>query len=290
MIFRVLDIETIPDFSVWTPGEDQYRLIPGPVMIPRGMDITETGLSGPASPLKACVERIKPFPPPHACRVVALSTVDIVLDIMHSPRYRFDSAVTDCCWDTNPPGSPCPLDQVIERELLKDFSDRMIGSEITIVTWNGRGFDLPVLSMRSLKLGIPFGWYYSNRDMRYRYSDTGHLDLMDYLGDYGAARHAKLGDVAKLIGLPGKVGEVSGAGVHDIYKSTVGLVDGVSEKQRLVGRYCLQDTIETALIFLRSRFHLGKIEREEYNLCLDTFAQSSVINETLAIKWGNLKL
>jgi predicted PolB exonuclease-like 3'-5' exonuclease len=168
----------------------------------------------------------------------------------------------------------------------------MAGGEITVVTWNGRGFDLPVLSMRSLKLGIPFGWYYSNRDMRYRYSDTGHLDLMDYLGDYGASRNAKLGDVARLIGLPGKVGEVSGKGVHDIYRSTVGSanLDVVAEKQRSVGRYCLQDTIQTALIFLRSRFHLGKIEREEYNLCLDTFTQSPVINEAIAIEWDRLRL
>jgi hypothetical protein len=115
---------------------------------------------------------------------------------------------------------------------------------------------------------------------------------MDFLGDYGAARNAKLGDVARLIGLPGKVGEVSGAGVHDIYKSTVDEMDTriVNAKQASVARYCLQDTIQTSLIFLRSRFHLGKISRDEHNLCLDTFIQSSVINKAIDIEWGNLKL
>lgn len=281
MRFRVLDIETIPDFTVWTPGEDQHKLVPGfPV----------EGTGGKVH--KACVIKSDPFPPPHACRVVAISTVDLVMDFEKSPRYRLDAVSSECCWDTVPSGSPCPLDRAIERELLARFSAAVSGGEITFVTWNGRTFDFPVLSMRAFKLGVPFGWYYKDRGMRYRYSEEGHLDLMDFLGDYGASRNAKLGDVARLIGLPGKVGEVSGAGVHDIYKSTVGETDDrvVQEEQRSVARYCLQDTIQTALIFLRSRFHLGKIDQDEYNLCLDTFIQSPVVNEAIAIEWGNLKL
>ena len=276
MRFRVLDIETIPDLSVWTPGEDQHRLVPGfPV----------EGTEGRVH--EACVIRTEPFPPPHACRVVAISTVDICMDFEKSPRYRFEAAETRCSWGLDPLSV-----RAIEKGLLEDFSGSMAGGEITIVTWNGRSFDLPVLSMRSLKLGVPFGWYYKDRGMRYRYSEEGHLDLMDFLGDYGASRNAKLGDVARLIGLPGKVGEVSGAGVHDIYKSTVDEtdLDVVRKKQGSVARYCLQDTIQTALIFLRSRFHLGKIDRNEYNLCLDTFAQSPVVNEAISIEWGNLKL
>lgn len=276
MRFRVLDIETIPDFTVWTPGEDQHKLVPGfPV----------EGTGGKVH--KACVIKSDPFPPPHACRVVAISMVDIVMDFEKSPRYRLDSAATDCKWGLS---LPCARD--FEKSLLDDLASRMEGGGITLVTWNGRTFDLPVLSMRAFKLGVPFGWYYKDRGMRYRYSDEGHLDLMDFLGDYGASRNAKLGDVARLIGLPGKVGEVSGAGVHDIYQSTVGETDDrvVQEKQRSVARYCLQDTIQTALIFLRSRFHLGKIDREEYNMCLDTFIQSPVVNEAIAVEWGNLRL
>ena len=276
MKFRALDIETIPDLSVWTPGEDQHKLVPGfPV----------EGTEGRVR--EACVIRTEPFPPPHACRVVAISTVDICMDFEKSPRYRFDAAKTSCNWGCHP-----SCDEMFEMGLLENFSEGMGEGEITIVTWNGRSFDLPVLSMRSLKLGVPFGWYYKDRGMRYRYSEEGHLDLMDFLGDYGASRYAKLGDVARLIGLPGKGGEVSGAGVHDIYKSTVDEtnLDVVRKKQGSVARYCLQDTIQTALIFLRSRFHLGKIDRDEYNLCLDTFAQSPIINEAITIEWGNLKL
>ena len=282
MRFRALDIETIPDLSVWTPGEDQYRLVAGPPIPWTVGRVHEAG-----------VARTEPFPPPHACRVVAISTVDIVMDFAGSPRYRFDSASSECSWAHDP-----SLDRSVEKELLENFSGRMVGGETTLVTWNGRTFDLPVLSMRAFKLGVPFEWYYKDRNMRYRFSDEGHVDLMDFLGDYGAARNAKLGDVARLIGLPGKVGQVSGAGVHDIYKSTLREIakrdeidiDVSREKQQSVARYCLQDTIQTALIFLRSRFHLGKIDRGEYNRCLDTFIQSPVVNEALVIEWGNLRL
>ena len=283
MIFRVLDIETVPDESVWTKGDPQYKLAPG-YHLDDGSRLSDMRM--------AVAIPADPFPPPHACRVVAISTVDIVMDFAKSPRYRFDSAVTDCDWDTALPGSFPPLDRTIERELISKFLAGMTGGECTIVTWNGRSFDLPVLSMRALKLGIPFGWYYKDRGMRYRYSDEGHLDLMDSLGDYGAARNAKLGDVSRLIGLPGKVGEVGGSGVHDIFKSTQGETDlrVVRGKQDSVARYCLQDTIQTALIFLRSRFHVGKIDRDEYNMCLDTFIQSPVVNEAIDIEWDRLKL
>ena len=294
MRFRVLDIETVPDLSVWSPGESKW------ILKHRGWGQRHSNLPSTAwfvgdghAELGDIMYRAEePFPPPHACRVVAISIVDIAMDFEGSPRYRFEAAASECCWDADPPGACHPRERVIERGLLARFSAGMAGGDATIVTWNGRGFDLPVLSMRSFRLGVPFGWYYKSRDMRYRYSEEGHLDLMDFLGDYGASRQAKLGDVARLIGLPGKVGEVSGAGVHDIYKSTLGEMDPrvVEEKQGSVARYCLQDTIQTALIFLRSRFHLGKIDRDEYNLCLDTVAQSPIINEAITIEWGNLKL
>jgi hypothetical protein len=275
MRFRVLDIETIPDETVWTKGDNQYRLTPGrPVVAGSGLR-------------EAAVLPSDPFPPPHACRVVALSTVDIVMDIQQSPRYAFESCATSCDWGFDP-----PFDAAIEKGLISKFSESMFESAATLVTWNGRGFDLPVLSMRALKLGVPFGWYYRGKDMRYRYSEEGHLDLMDFLGDYGASRNAKLGDVARLIGLPGKVGDVKGSGVHDIYLSTVGEQDPgiVQSRQSSVARYCLQDTIQTALIFLRSRYHMGKIDRDEYDRCLDTFLVSPEIEAAITLDWWRLRL
>ncbi len=53
---------------------------------------------------------------------------------------------------------------------------------------------------------MPLGWYYRDKGVRYRFSEEGHLDLCDWLADHGATRPGKLDAVARLIGLPGKVG------------------------------------------------------------------------------------
>lgn len=300
MIFRVLDIETIPDPSVWAPGEDKYEMVP---CLPEPhVPIKNSKLDATSSdrrwsrvtsgePRGFVMHKIEPFPPPQAHRVVAVAWVDIVMDIDPAfPRYRFTAGYSTCQWSLD--GDLAGAD-AIEGNILGAFSRSMKEqSGINLVTWNGRGFDLPVLSMRSLKHGIPFGWYYDNRGMRYRYSDEGHLDLMDFLGDYGAARNMKLNDMAHLIGLPGKT-DMTGASVHDVVKATRGVSVSPTmarEKMDSVGRYCLQDAIQTALIFLRTRHHLGKIERDEYHRCLDTFVMSDFIKAAIDIEWDKLKI
>jgi DNA polymerase elongation subunit (family B) len=281
--FRVLDIETVPDPSVWTPGADKWGWRVGAhARGPLGRNNFDVD--------EMVVVREDSFPPPHACRVVAISWVDVVLDVEKSPRYRFDSMASECRWSIV--GAPNA-----ERDLLRSFgeSTQALSGEggLVLVTWNGRGFDLPVINLRSLQHGVPCKWYYADRDVRYRYSDTGHLDLMDFLGDYGAARNMKLGDVARLVGLPGKTGEVSGASVHDVYRETLAKsedLDFCSRKMREVARYCLQDTLQTAIIFLRSRYHLGKIDAVEYGSCLDTFERSPEVRDAIDVDWGAVRL
>jgi len=281
--FRVLDIETVPDTSVWTPGKPAWKWDVGSQLSPNSVR-TRFELD------EVVLVREDPFPPPHACRVVAISWVDVVLDAEKSPRYRFDSMGSECRWSlSGHPGA--------ERDLLRTFGESTQAlSEaggLCLVTWNGRGFDLPVINLRSLQHGIPCKWYYADRDVRYRYSAEGHLDLMDFLGDYGAARNMKLGDVARLVGLPGKTGEVSGASVHDVYRETLDRAldpDFCFRKMAEVGRYCLQDSLQTALIFLRSRHHLGKIDRGEYVRCLDTFESSPEVRAAVDVDWGAVRL
>lgn len=149
-----------------------------------------------------------PFAPPQAHRIVAMSWID--LSNIDNKYYFFEAAKSYCQW------SHSDLDEP-ERELLITFNNAESKDSALIVTWNGRQFDMPVISMRAFKHKIALPWYYQDRDMRYRFSDAGHCDLMDYLGDYGGSRFMKLGDVARLIGLPGKQGEVSGASVADFY-------------------------------------------------------------------------
>jgi 3'-5' exonuclease len=141
-----------------------------------------------------------------------------------------------------------------EHHLLDDFS-RFVGrARPVLVTYNGRSFDLPVIVMRSLCHGIALPWYYRDRDFRYRYSEDGHLDLCDWLADHGATRAGKLDAVARLIGLPGKIG-VDGSQVEGLFRA--GQLDAIQ-------RYCLADVAQTALLFLRFRLLQGQIAPEAY--------------------------
>jgi hypothetical protein len=144
-----------------------------------------------------------------------------------------------------------------ERHLLEDFS-RFVGrARPVLVTYNGRSFDLPVIVMRSLCHAISLPWYYRDRDIRYRYSAEGHLDLCDWLADHGATRAGKLDAVARLIGLPGKIG-VDGSQVEGLYQA--GDIESIQ-------RYCLADVAQTALLFLRFRLLQGQIASEAYRDC-----------------------
>ena len=138
--------------------------------------------------------------------------------------------------------------------MLSDFADFVGARQPHLVTWNGRGFDLPVLLLRSLRHGLSWPWYYQGRDYRYRYSEQGHLDLCDFLSDHGAARMTSLDGAARLIGLPGKDG-VDGSQVEGLFNA------GQIEALR---RYCLHDVTQTAFLFLRYRLLVGQIDRPTY--------------------------
>jgi predicted PolB exonuclease-like 3'-5' exonuclease len=82
------------------------------------------------------------------------------------------------------------------------------------VSWNGGGFDLPVMHYRGLIHHVKAPRYWDtgedNRDFKWnnyisRYHSR-HLDLMDLLALYQLRAAAPLGDLAQIMGLPGKLG------------------------------------------------------------------------------------
>jgi predicted PolB exonuclease-like 3'-5' exonuclease len=141
-----------------------------------------------------------------------------------------------------------------EAGMLADFAEFMTKWKPHIVTWNGRGFDLPVLLLRALRHGVAFPWYYRERDYRYRYSEEGHLDLGDFLSDHGAARMTSLHGAARLCGLPGKDG-LDGSQVEGLYNA--GQIEALRQ-------YCLSDVAQTAFVFLRYRLLVGTLDLESY--------------------------
>ena len=141
-----------------------------------------------------------------------------------------------------------------EAGMLADFSAFVERERPHLVSYNGRGFDMPVIATRCLRHGIPIGHYYQSRDVRYRFSPDGHLDLMDYVADFGAAKPSRLDIVAKLCGMPGKVG-VDGKDVGPMVHA--GRIQEVKN-------YCLCDVVQTAGVFLRVQLLRGVLDREHY--------------------------
>ncbi|MEI7704403.1 MAG: 3'-5' exonuclease [Deltaproteobacteria bacterium] len=136
-----------------------------------------------------------------------------------------------------------------EAAFLRRTWQRISGH--TVVSFHGRGFDLPVLELRSLKLGVPAPrWFQGGRAE----GTEEHLDLIDLLSNGRAAPAAPLDLYAKLIGLPGKEG-VAGPDVQALYAA--GGLDRIAA-------YCMTDVVQTWLLFLRYRLVEGSLTRPGY--------------------------
>jgi predicted PolB exonuclease-like 3'-5' exonuclease len=177
----------------------------------------------------------RPFPPLYACKPVVLAVMWL------------DESLS--CTELRTVG-----DGGDEDALLSEFSGLMSRHRPRIVSWNGRTFDLPVLTLRALRHGVAFPWYFEDPASRERHSTTTHLDLCDFLANHGAARMTSLDAAARLIGLPGKDG-MDGSQVEALHAS------GQHEALR---QYCLSDVVQTAFLFLRTRLLTGETDRAAY--------------------------
>jgi 3'-5' exonuclease len=120
-----------------------------------------------------------------------------------------------------------------------------------LVTFNGRGFDLPLLELAAFRYGCDLRGYLRGGRDRYR---GNHLDLMDWVTNFGASRLAGgLNLLSKLLGKPGKM-EVVGDQVYEMYLR--------GEKQA-INDYCIFDTLDTYFVFLRTRVMAGELSLEK---------------------------
>ena len=150
-----------------------------------------------------------------------------------------------------------------EDDLVRRFFDGIERYSPELVSWNGAGFDLPVLHYRALKAGIaaPRYWETGEHDQSFRYNNYlsryhwRHLDLMDVLSGFSPRARASLSDIAALLGLPGKLG-FSGDKVWDTYSA--GDLAGIR-------RYCETDVLNTYLIYLRFDLLRGRRSQAEYD-------------------------
>jgi 3'-5' exonuclease len=149
-----------------------------------------------------------------------------------------------------------------EKELIERFFEGMEKFSPQLVSWNGGGFDLPVLHYRALRHGVsaPRYWETGDNDTSFRYNNylsryhTRHLDLMDMLALYNARANAPLDQIATLLGFPGKMG-MSGGKVFDEFQA--GNLKGIRD-------YCETDVLNTWLVFLRFQLMRGHLDQAGY--------------------------
>ncbi len=149
-----------------------------------------------------------------------------------------------------------------EEELVRRFFDGIERYSPCLVSWNGSGFDLPVLQYRSLKAGIaaPRYWETGDEDQTFRYNNYlsrfhwRHTDLMDVLAGFQGRGRTSLTDAALLLGLPGKLG-FAGDQVWDSW-----MAGDVTR----IRRYCETDVLNTYLIYLRFELIRGRYTPERY--------------------------
>jgi predicted PolB exonuclease-like 3'-5' exonuclease len=136
-----------------------------------------------------------------------------------------------------------------EAELVKRFFDGIDKYTPQLVSWNGSGFDLPVLHYRALFHGVaaPRYWDMGEDDRDFKWNNyisrfhARHVDLMDLLAGYQNRAFAPLDDVSRLCGLPGKLG-MDGSKVWQAWRD--GKIEAIRD-------YCETDVANTYLVYLR---------------------------------------
>lgn len=233
MTILVFDIETIPDVEA---GRKLY-------------DIHDLSDEDTAQALFA-LRRAKTgsdFLPHHLQKIVAISLV-----LCHAKQLKVWS-LGDECSD--------------EKELITRFFGGIDKHTPTLVSWNGSGFDLPVLHYRALLHGIPAPTYWESGDHQqaFRWNNYlnrfhyRHLDLMDVLAAYQNKAFAPLDQMASMLGFPGKMG-MSGAHVWDAY---------LAGQLNQIRDYCETDVLNTYCVYLRFELIRGVLNQSEYDKAME---------------------
>jgi predicted PolB exonuclease-like 3'-5' exonuclease len=158
-----------------------------------------------------------------------------------------------------------------EGQIIGRFFEGIEKYTPQIVSWNGGGFDLPVLHYRGLMHGIKAEryWDMGEHDREFKFNNyisryhTRHLDLMDLLALYQPRANAPLDELAKLCGFPGKLG-MDGSAVWSAYAE--GRIDEIRD-------YCETDVVNTWLVYLRFKKMRGEIGQEQYSAQCDRVRQ-----------------
>lgn len=160
-----------------------------------------------------------------------------------------------------------------ERSLIQAFLDYINKKQPKLVSYNGRGFDIPMLLLRAMQYRLSASAYFEENNpqfnknkwenYRQRYCERFHLDLLEALGNYGAVRNLKLDVLANLVGFPGKY-NTSGDMVLDMYYA------GNLEQ---IDTYCQSDVLNTYGLYLNYEILKGNLSVQDYIMILEQWRE-----------------
>ena len=161
-----------------------------------------------------------------------------------------------------------------EADLIRRFFEGVEKFTPQLVSWNGGGFDLPVLHHRAMIHGVsaPRYWDWGDHDREFKFNNylnryhTRHVDLMDVLAQFQPRANAPLDAMAKLCGFPGKLGMDGSEVAAAIARG------GIDD----VRRYCETDVLNTYLLYQRFRLLRGELTAGAYA------AEISLVRERIA--------
>ena len=225
----VFDIETIPDIQA---GKKLYGL--------DGLD--DADVANALFTLRRQASHGSDFMRHHLHQIVAIS---VVLHTQNAIKV----------WSLGETDSD-------EANLLQRFFKGIEKFDPILVSWNGSGFDLPVIHYRSLIHGVsaPRYWEVGDHDQSFRWNNYlnryhyRHTDLMDLIAGYQARASAPLDEIATMLDFPGKMG-MHGGKVWDSY---------LAGEIEAIRNYCETDVLNTFLVYNRFQLITGKITPEQY--------------------------
>lgn len=150
-----------------------------------------------------------------------------------------------------------------EKEILQRLFDGIERYTPTLVSWNGGGFDLPVIHYRALKHGVGAAryWETGRHDNSFKWNNylnryhSRHTDLMDLLAGYQQRSVAPLDQIAIMLGFPGKMG-MSGSGVFEAW---------MNGEIKAIRDYCEIDVLNTYLVYLRFELIRGHMGQSQFD-------------------------
>lgn len=224
MTTLAFDIETVPDVAL---GRRLY-----------GLDGIDDEDVAKAMAFRQLQDTGSDFLPLYQQRIVAIAVV-----MRHQDELKV--------WSLGTPDSD-------ERELVRRFFDGIDRYTPELVSWNGGGFDLPVLHYRALLHKVASHRYWDNgdEDREFRFNNYlsrfhwRHIDLMDVIAGFQGRGRAGLDSIAVMLGFPGKMG-LDGSKVWDSYRQ-----GGIVE----IRNYCETDALNTYLVYLRFQLIRGLLD------------------------------